>query len=65
LVQGKLQGRDVHETYINKNGRIVKIPNYLVASVKLPDAEVEPGDPGNPKKETKPKKTKPAKTKVE
>jgi len=55
----------VHETYINKNGRIVKIPNNLVASVKLPDAEVEPGDPGNPKKETKPKKTKPAKTKVE
>lgn len=53
----------MHETYINKNGRIVKIPNYLVASVKLPDAEFEPGDPGNPKKETK--KTKAAKTKVE
>jgi len=60
-ILGKLQGRDVHETLINVHGRIVKIPNYLVASVKLPEAEVEPGDPGNPKKEAKPKKPKVAK----
>lgn len=51
----------MHETLINVHGRIVKIPNYLVASVKLPEAQLEPGDPGNPKKEAKPKKPKVAK----
>ena len=63
--QGKLQGRDVHETLVNVKGRTVRLPNYLVASVKLPEALVEPGDPGNPPKPKKSKAPKAAKAKAE
>jgi len=47
---GSLVGRDVHETTVNVKGRMVKVPNYLVASVTLPEAMEEPGGAGNKKK---------------
>lgn len=44
-LQGNLVGRDVHETTVNVKGRMVRIPNYLCASVRLPAAKEEPGAP--------------------
>lgn len=43
-IRGKLVGRDVHETKINVKGRIVRIPNFLVAEVRLPEAKIEQED---------------------
>ena len=37
-IMGKLVGRDVHETTVNVKGRNVRIPNFLVEAVRLPEA---------------------------
>jgi len=36
-IKGKLVGRDVHETTVSVKGRNVRIPNYFVEAVRLPE----------------------------
>ena len=43
--EGTLVGRDEEHVTINLKGRPQKIPTALVASVRLPEASTEPGDP--------------------
>ena len=37
-LEGRLVGRDVHETTINVKGRSVRVPNYMCGEVRLPTA---------------------------